>query len=187
MIDPIEQIQVILTYWRVNRGVGHTRAIMRGVEREEEEVLLMTHGAGLLSSVLRANRNNVRVVTANHDLWRQLTGRHAPLVVDHFTISTLVKGVISQLLRDAATDDAYRARERAKRLETTLEDAERRVERLETLLNDIHAWLATEDGALNIPFQPPWYKRLLSEVNGQTEIEQSRTREQNGLPPSGSA
>jgi len=88
----------ILSYWRVNRGRGHSEVLMRGAEASERCIIVVAndHQARDYRERTKASRH---IVVTIHDQPQKLYGLQLPLVVDHFAMQLLCEQHTEKLVR----------------------------------------------------------------------------------------
>lgn len=88
----------IIAYLRVNRGVGHTTAVLRGAQNVEKSIVVC-HDERSARTLQRQTTPNTRTVSLGAVGNCCLRGHNAPLAVDNAALEQLLVAARNQIAR----------------------------------------------------------------------------------------
>ncbi len=94
MMNIKEKLQAILSYYQVNRKVGHTQAMIRGTQNVDN-VIILTEGTRTQWKNDPAARN--KYVDINSFNGNELRGHKLPLVIEHTAIESLFSEALNKI------------------------------------------------------------------------------------------
>lgn len=89
-------LQELLTYYHVNRGVGHTSAVIAGAENLEDCIVV---AANQSSAALLSKGNMFTVVTLAGLENGDIRGRRCPMVLDNHAVIELARQSLAEIAR----------------------------------------------------------------------------------------
>lgn len=87
--------EAVIQYYARTRAIGHTHAMLHGALSTNATILMAHHGQ------LHAFRSihpqcRGQLLTLDNVAWGYLDGIRAPLVMDHYTITTMLTGLLEE-------------------------------------------------------------------------------------------
>ena len=96
----IERLLFLADYWDSNRQAGHTSAMMLGARNVPDVVVVVAMQAArqaVLGVGCDRSAGPPAIRTETPATLNRLSGQHAPLVVDHYAMSRMIREAVDEM------------------------------------------------------------------------------------------